>query len=128
MEVLAHLNPAVTIGMAAFNNFPWSDVPYYVGGQMIGAMAGSFLVWITYRQHFDATTDAGLQQACFCNVSAIQNKAYNFITEMIATMVLLLGVLFMTKSANSLGTLDALPVGLLVPYWFILGRTNRVCH
>ncbi len=110
----AHLNPAVTIAMAAFNGFPWTDVPYYIGGQLIGAMAGSFLVWITYRQHFDATADAGLQQACFCTAPAIPNKFYNFISEMIGTMVLLLGVLFMTKSANSLGTLDALPVGLLV--------------
>ncbi|MEI7471254.1 MAG: MIP/aquaporin family protein [Chitinophagaceae bacterium] len=110
----AHLNPAVTIAMAAFNGFPWADVPIYLAGQLIGAMAGSCLVWLTYRQHFDATADAGLQQACFCTAPAIPNKFYNFISEMIGTMVLLLGVLFMTKSANSLGTLDALPVGLLV--------------
>ncbi len=110
----AHLNPAVTIAMAAFNGLPWADVPIYLAGQLIGAMAGSCLVWLTYRQHFDATADAGLQQACFCTAPAIPNKFYNFISEMIGTMVLLLGVLFMTKSANSLGTLDALPVGLLV--------------
>jgi glycerol uptake facilitator protein len=110
----AHLNPAVTIAMAAFNGFPWSDVPVYIAGQFAGAMIGSVLVWLAYRQHFDATEDPSLQLATFCNAPAIRDTLHNLITEMVGTFLLVMGVLFMTKPANSLGTLDALPVGLLV--------------
>lgn len=110
----AHLNPAVTLALAAFHNFPWSDVPAYIAGQFAGAMLGSFIVWLTYRQHYDETTDASLQLATFCNTPAINNIFYNLITEIIGTFVLVMGVLFMSKPTNSLGTLDALPVALLV--------------
>ncbi len=110
----AHLNPAVTLALAAFNNFPWADVPVYIAGQFAGAMLGSFVVWVTYRQHYDETTDAGLQLATFCNTPAINNIFYNLITEVVGTFVLMMGVLFMSKPTNSLGTLDALPVALLV--------------
>src|SRR5580698_132309 len=51
----AHLNPAVTIGLACAGKFDWANVPLYIGAQFIGAMIGAFVVWITYRQHFDAT-------------------------------------------------------------------------
>lgn len=110
----AHLNPAVTVAMAAFNDFPWSDVPVYIAGQFTGAMIGAVIVWFGYRQHFDETKDPALQLATFCTAPAIRSTIHNLITEMIGTFILVLGVLFMTKPGNSLGTLDALPVGLLV--------------
>lgn len=110
----AHLNPAVTIALAACNDFPWIDVPTYIGGQFAGAMIGAILVWLAYRQHFNETTDPSLQLATFCNAPAIRNTSHNLLSECIGTFILVLGVLFMTKSTNSLGTLDALPVGLLV--------------
>ncbi len=110
----SHLNPAVTLALAAFNNFPWADVPIYIAGQFAGAMLGSFVVWLSYRQHYDETTDPGLQLATFCNMPAINNTFYNLLTEIVGTFVLVMGVLFMSKPTNSLGTLDALPVALLV--------------
>ena len=110
----AHLNPAVTLAMAAFNGFPWSDVPAYIAGQFAGAMIGAVIVWLSYRQHFNETNDPALQLATFCTGPAIRNTFHNLITEIIGTFILVLGVLFMTKPANALGTLDALPVGLLV--------------
>jgi glycerol uptake facilitator protein len=110
----AHLNPAVTLGMAAFNNFPWSNVPIYLAGQFTGAMMGSVLVWLAYRQHFDETNDPALQLATFCTSPAIRNNFHNLITEIIGTFIFMLGVLFISKPTNSLGTLDALPVALLV--------------
>ncbi|MFZ4057845.1 MAG: MIP/aquaporin family protein [Ferruginibacter sp.] len=110
----AHLNPAVTIALAAMNNFPWAQVPLYIAAQLLGAMAGATLVWVTYKQHFDATEDAGLIQATFCTAPAIRNVSFNLISECIGTFVLIMGVLFMTKPTHSLGTLDALPVALLV--------------
>ena len=110
----AHLNPAITIAMAIFNGFPWSDVPVYIAGQMAGAMLGALIVWLSYRQHFDETKDPDLQLATFCTAPAIRNSLYNLISEIIGTFVLVLGALYLTKSTNSLGTLDALPVALLV--------------
>ena len=110
----AHLNPAITLAMAVFNNFPWSDVPVYLAGQFAGSMIGAVLVWLSYRQHLDETKNPALQLATFCNAPAIRNAVHNIISEIIGTFILVLGVLFMTKPGNSLGTLDALPVGLLV--------------
>jgi glycerol uptake facilitator protein len=110
----AHLNPAITIAMAAFNDLPWSEVPMYIAGQMTGAMLGALLVWMSYRQHYDETNDPDLQLATFCTSPAIRNNFNNFISEVIGTFVLVFGILFMTKPANAIGSLDALPVALLV--------------
>lgn len=109
----AHLNPAVTIGIA-LKTGDWSNVPLYIAAQMLGAMLGSFLVWLQYRQHFDETADANLKIACFCTAPAIRNAASNFISELIGTLVFMLGVLFISKPHDTLGSLDALPVAFLV--------------
>jgi glycerol uptake facilitator protein len=110
----AHLNPAVTIGLACAGKFDWANVPLYIGAQFIGAMIGAFVVWITYRQHFNATEDANTKLAVFCNSPAINKTWDNFLTEVVGTFVLMFGIFFITKSTNSLGSLDALPVALLV--------------
>jgi glycerol uptake facilitator protein len=111
----AHLNPAVTIA-DALNTGNWSKVATYIPAQFLGAMAGAFLVWLAYKQHFDETTDADLKLAVFCNAPAIRNTAHNIITEIIGTFALMLGVLTMSNNgeAVNLGALNALPVALLV--------------
>ena len=109
-----HLNPAVTIALAQAGKFPSADVPLYIAAQFIGAMIGAFLVWLAYKQHFDDTEDGNIKLGVFCTAPAIRNTGYNLTTEIIGTFVLVIGVLLMTKSTNSLGSLDALPVGLLV--------------
>ena len=110
----AHLNPAVTIALASLGKFSWSLVPTYIAAQMLGAMLGAFVVWIAYKQHFDATESAANKLAVFCTGPAIRNPAHNFITEAIGTFVLILGVLSIVSPADKLGSLDALPVALLV--------------
>ena len=70
----AHLNPAVTIGLAIGGLFPWSDVPTYLAGEFIGAMIGSFLVYQMYKSHFDVTEDGGAKRAVFCTAPAIPNN------------------------------------------------------
>ena len=110
----AHLNPAVTIAMAAIDKFNWADVPMYIGGQFAGAMIGALLVWIAYKQHFDETTDADAKLAVFCNSPAIKNTPFNLATEIIGTFALVFGILFITGADVKLGSLDALPVALLV--------------
>lgn len=110
----AHLNPAVTIALAVLEKFSWADVPMYILAQFAGAMTGSFLMWLIYKQHFDATTDTDAKLGIFCTGPGIRNYFYNFITETVATFVFVLGVLFIAAPNQSLGSLDALPVALLV--------------
>ncbi|MDR3716310.1 MAG: aquaporin family protein [Puia sp.] len=110
----AHLNPAVTIAFASLGKISWGLVPAYLAGQLLGAMAGAFLVWVAYRQHFAHTVDKDAKLAVFCTAPAIRSPLNNLLTEAIATFVLIMGVLYISKPANSLGALDALPVGLLV--------------
>ena len=111
----AHLNPAITVAMAYLeNNFSWSDVPVYIGGQMAGAMAGAFMVWLNYRLHFNATADADSKLAVFCTGPAIRNPVTNLIAEITGTFVLVFGVLYIAAPSSSLGALDALPVALVV--------------
>lgn len=109
-----HLNPAVTLAMAVFNDFDSSLLVTYLLAQFGGAIFGGIIVWLAYKQHFDVTTDGDAKLAVFCNAPAIRNTGYNLITEIIGTFVLVFGALAMSNPTTSLGTLDALPVGLLV--------------
>ncbi|MBK8056176.1 MAG: aquaporin family protein [Saprospiraceae bacterium] len=110
----AHLNPAVTIAMAYLGKIELNLVPGYVLSQFIGAMTGQVIVWLAYRGHYDETLDAGAIRATFCTSPAINSTWNNLITEIIGTVVLVSGVLFMAAPAASLGAMDALPVALLV--------------
>lgn len=110
----AHLNPAVTIALAYLGKFSWSLVPTYIAGQMIGAMIGAFVVWLAYKQHFDATDNTASKLAVFCTGPAIRNPAHNLLSEIIATFVFILSVLFIVTPSNELGSLDALPVAFVV--------------
>lgn len=117
----AHINPAVTIGLAAAGEFPWSDVPAYILAQMIGAMLGALFVYLAYRDHFNATEDQGVKLGTFCTSPAKRNFAWNLITEAIGTFVLVFAVLYMTDASLTesgqligLGSLGALPVAFVV--------------
>lgn len=110
----AHLNPAVSIGLAAAGKFAWSDVPLYAVGQTLGAMLGALIVWITYRQHFNQTTDPDAQLAAFCTGPAIRSPFDNLVTEAVCTFVLVFGIMLIVSPQASLGALDALPVALLL--------------
>jgi glycerol uptake facilitator protein len=110
----AHLNPAVSVGLAVAGKFEWGQVPAYVLAQFIGAMVGAVLVWLTYWPHFARTEDPDLKLACFCTGPAVRNAPSNLFSEIIGSFVLVLAVLFLAVSVFGLGALDALPVGLLV--------------
>ena len=110
----AHINPAVTIGLAAAGKFDWLNVPGYLIAQFIGAALGALLVWLHYHPHFATTEDKDLKLAVFCTAPAIRNTPFNFISEVIGTFVLVFGVLYLAAPDVGLGALDALPVGLLV--------------
>lgn len=110
----AHLNPAVTIGLAVAGKFSWSEVPSYILAQFLGTFIGSGLTWLAYKDHFNATENPSIILAVFSTGPAIRNPLANFITETIATFVFMLSIFFIQKGDVKLGALDALPVALLV--------------
>ncbi len=109
-----HLNPAITIALALFKGFESEMILPYIAGQISGAFLGSVIVWLAYAQHFDATEDKDLKLAVFCTGPAIRSVPHNLTTEIIGAAVLTFAALAMSPSAASLGTLDALPVALVV--------------
>ena len=111
----AHLNPAVTIGFAVEGTTDWSDVPAYLGGELVGAFIGACLVWAAYSNHWAATEDPGLKLAVFCTAPAIRNTVANIITEIIGTFMLVFGVLAIVATEATVASgLVPLIVGLLV--------------
>jgi glycerol uptake facilitator len=98
----AHLNPAVTIGLAAIGSFPWTDVPGYIAAQMVGGFLGAVLVWLAYLPHWSATSDAASKLGVFATGPAIRNTAANVISEIIGAAVLLFGILAIAANAQTL--------------------------
>ena len=120
----AHINPAVSIGLATAGLFPWEKVPMFIGGQMIGAILGAFIVWVNFKNHFDQEEDAGTKLGTFSTGPAIPHTAINFICEVTGTFILVFVILYITGpelTANGLtdakiglGSIGALPVAFLV--------------
>lgn len=110
----AHLNPAVTLGLAVIGSFDWNLVFGYIIAQLLGAFAGAVLVYLTYKTHFDETDNPDGKLACFSTGAAIQNQTWNFVTEFIGTAMLLIGILGITNSHNNLGSIGTFLVGLLI--------------
>ena len=110
----AHINPAVTLGLALAGEFSWNSVPLYLTAQFLGGALGAFLVWLHYRDHFDVTEDADVKRAVFCTAPAIRNYGSNLLSEIIATFVLVFAVLYLVEPDVGLGALDAIPVGIVV--------------
>ncbi|MFA7287706.1 MAG: MIP/aquaporin family protein [Melioribacteraceae bacterium] len=110
----AHLNPAVTLGLAIVGKFSWELVPLYIIAQMLGAMIGSFLVWVFYRKHFEVTEDKDSKLAIFCTIPAIRSFPDNLFSEIVGTFVLVFAVLYIASPEVGLGAISALPVALVV--------------
>ena len=109
----AHLNPAVSVGLAVAGSFDWSEVPMYVLSQLAGAFVGAILVWLHFKPHWEKTPDAATKLAVFCTAPAIRNTFSNLISEIIATFVLILGLLFIGANKFADG-LNPVIVGLLI--------------
>jgi glycerol uptake facilitator protein len=125
---VAHLNPAVTLGLAAVGATPWGDVPKLIAGQFVGAFIGATLVYLAYLPHWPITEDKGLKLAVYSTGPAVRNFTANLVTEIIGTAMLVFGVVAIAiklgggfvvsgTSGMSVGGVlatGALPVGLLV--------------
>src|ERR1700710_1023323 len=128
----AHLNPAVTIGLAIAGKFAWGSVMPYIIAQILGAAAGAFLVWLMYFDHFQRTNDPGSILAVYCTGPAVRNYVSNIASEIIGTFVLIFTIFYISgaeitpsKTPVGMGSLGAIPVALLV--WVIglaLGGTT----
>ena len=112
----AHLNPAVTLGLAAIGSTPWDQVPWYLAGEFVGAFIGAILVYLHYLPHWSVTENADLKLAVFSTGPAIRNTGANLISEFIGTFVLVFVILTFGNSGDAAGlaSLGALPVALLV--------------
>ena len=131
----AHLNPAVSVGLAMVKKFDWALVPMYIFAQTLGAMFGSWLNYQLYYDHFQATNDENTIRGCFCTAPMIKNTPRNLFSEIYGTFFLVFAIFFIAKPSlqiegvdqiqYGIGALDALPVGILV--WAIgmsLGGTT----
>ena len=120
----AHLNPAVSLGLAVAGTFPWASVPGYIVAQMLGGFVGAVLVWIFYKDHYEATSDQpDTILGTFCTMPAIPNRWRNFLCEVIATCVLVFVILALGTNGNvfqvggvnaSTGALGSWPVTCLI--------------
>jgi glycerol uptake facilitator protein len=119
----AHINPAVTIGLAVVGKFPVVKVPLFLIAQFLGGAAGALLVWLFYKDHYDISTDQGAILGTFATGPAIRRPLRNVLSEVIGTFVLVLAVLYsvdlkITSTTAEIkvgmGSLGALPVALVV--------------
>ncbi|MBX0357494.1 MIP/aquaporin family protein [Halobacillus sp. Nhm2S1] len=109
----AHINPAVTLGLATVGDFPWSKVPMYITAQMAGAFLGAVLVFFHYLPHWKDTEDQLAIKSIFCTDPAIRSPISNLVSEIIGTFVLVMGILFIGANEFTQG-LNPLIVGLLI--------------
>ena len=120
----AHLNPAVTLGLAVAGQFACGAVPGYVVAQMAGGFVGALLVYVFYKDHYAATADEpDTMLGTFCTMPAIWNPWRNFLSELIASCVLVFVILALATRGNafqvgetaaSTGALGAWPVTCLI--------------
>ena len=110
----AHLNPVVTLGLALAGLFPWASVAGYVVAQMLGGFVGAILVWLFYKDHYKATQDQpDTILGTFCTMPAIKNPWRNFLSEVIATWLLVFAILAIGKDAG-FGGLSPFPVTCII--------------
>jgi len=111
----AHLNPAITLGLAMVGKFAWSDVPRYIGAQFIGAFLGAVIVWLAYLAHWSETESQASKLSIFSTIPAIRRCPLNLLTEIIGTFVLVFGVLAISANAGPAQSgVTPLLIGLLV--------------
>ena len=119
----AHLNPAVTLGLALAGKFAWSEVAGYIVAQMLGGFCGAVLVYLFYKDHYDATEDGDTKLGTFCTMPAIANRWRNFFCEFVATFILVFLALLIGTKANTpqvggvpagLGAVGAFPISAVI--------------
>lgn len=111
----AHFNPALTIALAIGGSFSWSLVPGYIIAQLLGAFLGGCAVYVLFKNQFDATENQGAILGCFCTIPSVPDRIHNFLSEIIATFVLVFVILGLgnVKGASGVGLNNLLVFGLI---------------
>lgn len=117
----AHLNPAITVALFLTGDFPGSQVAGYIMAQFAGAFAGAVLVWLHYLPHWNLTDSPAKKLGVFCTAPAVRSAPANLISEIIATMVLVLGILFIGANEFTAGLNPLVVGGLIVSIGLSLG-------
>ena len=120
----AHINPAVTLSFAFIGEFPWQKVPGYILAQTSGAFIGAVLVWIFYLPHWSLTEDKTAKLAVFSTTPAVRSYIHNFVSELLATAVLIFGLLFIGINSFTEGLNPLVVGGLIVIIGYGLGGTT----
>lgn len=109
----AHLNPAVSLGMAVAGKFPWAYVLPYSLAQIAGGFVGAALVWLHYYPHWAVSKDQAATLGIFSTGPGIRDYFWNLVSETIGTFVLVFGLLAFTKGQFTAG-LNPIVVGILI--------------
>jgi glycerol uptake facilitator protein len=110
-----HINPVVTLSLAVIGRFPWRDVPKYMAAQFLGAFLGAVIVWLAYLAHWPVTEDKGKKLGVFSTSPAVRRLPMNMLTEIIATFILMFGVLaIVANTAPAQSGLTPLLIGFLI--------------
>lgn len=118
----AHFNPALTLALAIDGSFKWIMVPGYILAQFAGAFVGAILVYLLFKDHFDATEDKGTKLGVFCTSPSIPNKPRNILSEAIGTFVLVFAIKGLSQVNGLVPGADKLLVfGIIVAVGMSLG-------
>ena len=120
----AHLNPAVTVALAMDGGFSWAQVPGYIVCQMLGGIVGGVFVWLMYLPHWKVTEDPAVKLGVFSTAPAIKNYFANFLSEIIGTMALTLGILFIGVNKIADGLNPIIVGSLIIAIGLSLGGTT----
>ncbi|WP_326676168.1 MIP/aquaporin family protein [Streptococcus pyogenes] len=120
----AHLNPAVTLAMAAIGSLPWSQVVTYLVAQFLGAVLGALVLYLHYYPHWKETKDAGTILACFSTGPAIRHTWSNLLGEALGTAVLVITVMAIGPNKVAAGFGPIIVGFVVMAVGFSLGATT----
>ena len=118
----ASFNPALTIALAVDGSFAWSMVPGYIIAQFAGAFVGAVIVYLMFKDQFDATEDPGTKLGVFSTGASIPNLPRNIFCEAVATFVLVFAIKGMGQVVGLNGAQgNILVFGIIVSIGMSLG-------
>lgn len=117
----AHFNPALTIALAVDGSLPWGEVPVYIIAQFLGAILGACLVYLLFKDQFDATDDPGTKLGVFSCGPSIPNMPLNFLAEIVATFVLVFAIKGIPAAAGDVALNNFFVFGIIVSIGMSLG-------
>ncbi len=121
-----HINPAVTLGLAVSGDTAWADVPVYVSGQVVGGLLGAVLCWAAYKLQFDAHDDPGATLGIFATVPTLPHRAWNTVTEVIGTFVLVAWILLSPSGAVDGENVTNSALGYAAVAFIVVGIGNSL--